>query len=68
MSQAITHSAFNSQLKKYYTFYTGGFIAFLIGLAIAEQSAIEQHLRDLCGFARTGRCGDDDAVVFGDGG
>ncbi len=36
MSQAVTHSAFNAQLKKYYTFYTGGFIAFLIFLAIAE--------------------------------
>ena len=35
MSQAVSHSAFNSQLKKYYTFYTGGFIAFLIFLAIA---------------------------------
>ena len=29
--------AFTQQLKKYYTFYTGGFIAFVIVLAIAEQ-------------------------------
>jgi len=29
--------AFTQQLKKYYTFYTGGFIAFVIILAIAEQ-------------------------------
>ena len=36
-SKAFSHSAFNRQLKKYYTFYTGGFIAFLIALAIAEQ-------------------------------
>jgi cation/acetate symporter len=43
MSQALTHSAFNSQLKKYYTFYTGGFIAFLIGLAIAEQMGLSRQ-------------------------
>ena len=35
MSQAATfsHGSFKSQLKKYYTFYTGGFIAFLLALA-----------------------------------
>ncbi len=43
MSQAVSHSAFNSQLKKYYTFYTGGFIAFLIGLAIAEQMGLSRQ-------------------------
>jgi cation/acetate symporter len=43
MSQAQTHSAFNSQLKKYYTFYTGGFIAFLIFLAIAEQMGMSRQ-------------------------
>jgi cation/acetate symporter len=38
MSQAaVSQSAFTAQLKKYYTFYTGGFIAFLIVLTIAEQ-------------------------------
>jgi cation/acetate symporter len=37
MSAASSHRAFFNQLKKYYTFYTGGFIAFLIILAIAEQ-------------------------------
>ena len=44
MSQAQTHSAFNSQLKKYYTFYTGGFIAFLIFLAIAEQIGMSRQM------------------------
>jgi cation/acetate symporter len=34
---AQTQSAFKSQLKKYYSFYTGGFIGFLILLAIGEQ-------------------------------
>jgi len=43
MSQAQTHSAFNAQLKKYYTFYTGGFIAFLIFLAIAEQMGMSRQ-------------------------
>ncbi|MGH6891591.1 MAG: VC_2705 family sodium/solute symporter, partial [Dongiaceae bacterium] len=37
MSQTISHSAFKSQLKKYYSFYAGGFIGFVILLAIAEQ-------------------------------
>ena len=44
MSQAQTHSSFNSQLKKYYTFYTGGFIAFLIFLAIAEQMGMSRAM------------------------
>src|SRR5215204_3515742 len=43
MSQALSHSAFNSQLKKYYSFYTGGFIAFLIALAIAEQMGLSRE-------------------------
>jgi cation/acetate symporter len=42
MSQAVSHSAFNAQLKKYYSFYTGGFIAFLIFLAIAEQMGMSR--------------------------
>ena len=44
MSQAQTHSSFNAQLKKYYTFYTGGFIAFLIFLAIAEQMGLSRAM------------------------
>jgi cation/acetate symporter len=34
---ALTQSQFFNQLKKYYTFYTGGFIAFVIVLAVLEQ-------------------------------
>jgi cation/acetate symporter len=34
---AFSQSTFNRNLKKYYTFYTGGFIAFLLALAVAEQ-------------------------------
>ena len=33
-AQAFSHSTFKSQLKKYYTFYAGGFIGFVIALAI----------------------------------
>jgi cation/acetate symporter len=31
---------FNQQLKKYYTFYTGGFVAFVVILGIAEQLGV----------------------------
>src|SRR5512134_934812 len=34
---AFSQKAFTQQLKKYYSVYTGGFIAFVIILAIAEQ-------------------------------
>ena len=34
---ALTQGQFFQQLKKYYTFYTGGFIAFVIVLAVLEQ-------------------------------
>ena len=37
MSAVHSHKSFNSQLKKYYSVYTGGFLAFVIALAIAEQ-------------------------------
>jgi cation/acetate symporter len=36
-SQVSSNRAFFNQLKKYYSFYTGGFIVFLIALAILEQ-------------------------------
>src|SRR5829696_1287462 len=48
MSQALSHSAFKSQLKKYYSFYTGGFIAFLIALAIAEQMGLSREWIGYC--------------------
>jgi cation/acetate symporter len=40
MSQAFSHSAFYQQLKRYYGAYTGGFVAFVILLAIAEQMGL----------------------------
>src|SRR5687768_2554952 len=43
MSQvAFSQRSFNSQLKRYYSFYTGGFLAFLVLLAIAEQMGLER--------------------------
>ena len=42
-SQAFSHSTFKSQLKKYYSFYTGGFIGFVILLAIAEQMGMSRQ-------------------------
>ena len=33
----FSQSTFNRNLKKYYTFYTGGFILFLLAIALAEQ-------------------------------
>jgi cation/acetate symporter len=40
---AGSQKAFNSTLKKVYTWYTGGFIAFIIGLAIAEQMGLSRQ-------------------------
>src|SRR5687767_15496565 len=40
---AGSHKGFKSQLKKVYTFYTGGFIAFVILLAIAEQMGLSRQ-------------------------
>jgi cation/acetate symporter len=43
MSQAFSHVSFNQQLKKYYGAYTGGFIGFIILLAIAEQLGLSRQ-------------------------
>src|SRR5215203_942829 len=49
MSQAaVSHSSFNSQLKKYYTWYTGGFIVFLLALAVAEQLGMSREWIGYC--------------------
>ncbi len=39
---AFSQSTFNRNLKKYYTFYTGGFILFLLALAVAEQMGLSR--------------------------
>jgi len=38
----FSQSAFNTQLKKTYSWYTGGFILFLVALAIAEQMGMSR--------------------------
>jgi cation/acetate symporter len=43
-----THKSFRQQLKKYYTFYTGGFVAFVIVLAIAEKMGMPNKWIGYC--------------------
>ncbi len=44
MSESVMgHKAFKSQLKKYYSWYTGGFIVFLVSLAVAEQLGMSRQ-------------------------
>jgi cation/acetate symporter len=44
MSQSVMgHKAFKAQLQKYYSFYTGGFLLFLVGLATAEQMGLSRQ-------------------------
>ena len=40
---AISQRAFFGQLKKYYSWYTGGFILFLVVLAVAEQLGMSRR-------------------------
>jgi cation/acetate symporter len=39
-----SQAAFTSQLKKYYTFYTGGFIAFVVLVGILEQLGVPNKM------------------------
>ncbi len=41
-ADVMGHKAFKAQLKKYYTWYTGGFLVFLAFLAIAEQMGMSR--------------------------
>jgi cation/acetate symporter len=43
MSQAVTHTTFYRQLKKYYSFYTIGFVGFILALALAEQLGMSRQ-------------------------
>jgi len=40
---AGSQSAFNAQLKKVYTWYTGGFLIFIVALAILEQMGLPRN-------------------------
>ncbi len=45
---ATSQKTFTQQLKKYYTFYTGGFVAFVVLLAIAEQMGMPNKWIGYC--------------------
>ena len=47
-TQAFSQKAFTQSLKKYYTFYTGGFISFVVLLAIAEQMGMPNRWIGYC--------------------
>ena len=51
-----SQKAFNSQLKKVYTLYTGGFIVFVVVLAIVEQMGLSAQLDRLRLPVRDHRC------------
>ena len=42
-ASTMGHKAFKAQLQKYYTWYTGGFILFLLALAAAEQLGMSRQ-------------------------
>ena len=44
----FSHKSFFSQLKRYYTFYTVGFLTFLVLLAIAEQMGLSRKWIGYC--------------------
>jgi cation/acetate symporter len=43
MFSAGSQKAFNAQLKKVYTWYTGGFLVFIVVLAILEQLGLPRN-------------------------
>ncbi len=45
---ATSQKSFTQQLKKYYSFYTGGFVAFVVLLAIAEQMGMSNKWIGYC--------------------
>ena len=47
-TQAYSQKAFTQSLKKYYAFYTGGFVGFVVVLAIAEQMGMPNRWIGYC--------------------
>jgi len=47
-TQAFSQKAFTQSLKKYYAFYTGGFISFVVVLGIAEQLGLPNRWIGYC--------------------
>jgi cation/acetate symporter len=52
-TSVMGHKAFKSQLKRYYSFYTVGFLVFLVLLAIAEQMGLSRQWIGYCFLAGT---------------
>lgn len=50
---AFNQRSFNSQLKRYYALYTGGFIAFIIVIAIGEQMGLSRQYIGYAFFVAT---------------
>src|SRR5262245_34540243 len=44
----VSQKTFNQQLKKYYSFYTGGFILFVVALAIGEKMGMSNKWIGYC--------------------
>jgi hypothetical protein len=51
-----SQSEFTRQLKKYYTFYTGGFVVFVVLLAIAEQMGLPNRWIGYCSSSSPSCC------------
>jgi cation/acetate symporter len=47
-ASTFSHKTFNQQLKKFYGLYTGGFIAFVVALAIGEQLGMSRQWIGYC--------------------
>ncbi len=43
-----SQAAFTSQLKKYYSFYTGGFVAFVVCIGLLEFAGVPNKILGLC--------------------
>ena len=55
-TQTFSHASFFSQLKRYYSFYTGGFLLFLGALAVAEQMGMSRAWIGYSSCSRPSAC------------
>ena len=53
MAGQQSQAAFTSQLKKYYTFYTGGFVAFVVAIGLLEFAGVPNKILGYCFLAAT---------------
>jgi cation/acetate symporter len=45
---STSQAAFNSQLKRYYGLYTGGFVIFVLALAALEMMGVPNRILGYC--------------------